>query len=209
MVSFVLLVFGLSMIYVSLTSRHTVYIKIVALQGFLLFLLVLFDVRQIPKAEFIVLTFETLVFKALVLPLLLSRIVRKNNALRGSEPFIPHFYSVLITTLIVIASFVVAYWAEGRGVKPFFFGMAVSTIACSLFIIMTRRSILKHVMGFVMLENGIFLISLSAEVEMPLIVTLGTLLDVFIAVFILGLFVKRVQEAFEDTGIDKLTGLKD
>ena len=59
------------------------------------------------------------------------------------------------------------------------------------------------------MENGIFLLSLSVAKEMPMIVNLGVLLDVFIAVFILGLLVKHINTKFDDLEIAHLSDLRD
>ena len=60
-----------------------------------------------------------------------------------------------------------------------------------------------------MMENGIFLLSLSIEKEMPLVVNAGVLLDLFIAVFILGFLVRRIYRSFEKDIMDVLVELKD
>ena len=78
-----------------------------------------------------------------------------------------------------------------------------------LFVIMTRKKIITHVMGYMMLENGIFLLSLSIAREMPFIVNLGMLLDIFIAVFLLAVIVNRIKSTVEEATVDKLTELKD
>ena len=59
------------------------------------------------------------------------------------------------------------------------------------------------------MENGIFLLSLSVAKEMPVIVNLGVLLDVFIAVFILGLLVNRINKEFDGLEVTQLSDLKD
>ena len=58
-------------------------------------------------------------------------------------------------------------------------------------------------------ENGIFLLSLAVVKEMPIIVNLGVLLDLFIAVFILGLLVNRINKEFEGLEVSHLSDLKD
>ena len=59
------------------------------------------------------------------------------------------------------------------------------------------------------MENGIFLLSLSVAKEMPILVNIGVLLDVFIAIFILGLFVSRINSEFSDMEVTSLSDLKD
>jgi hydrogenase-4 component E len=60
-----------------------------------------------------------------------------------------------------------------------------------------------------MLENGIFLLSLSVANEMPMLVNLGVLLDLFVAVFLLVIFFNKIQSLYDGSHIDVLTQLKD
>jgi hydrogenase-4 component E len=60
-----------------------------------------------------------------------------------------------------------------------------------------------------MLENGIFLLSLSIARDMPFIIDLGVLLDIFTGVYLLGLFVNKIQDQFDRQDIDTLTKLRD
>lgn len=211
MINFLILIFGLTMIYLALTSRYDSYIRMIALQGFILFALVMLDIGEIDIFTLLFLSIETLGFKTVLIPLVLLRIVRNNNLFRETDPHIPQFYSVVIATAVMLFGFYMAFWAagSGEGIKPLYFGISVSNMAISLFIIVTRKNIITHVMGYMLLENAVFLLTLSIAVDMPLIVNLGVLLDIFIALFILGLFVGKIQSAFEDVRADKLTDLRD
>lgn len=211
MKDFLLLLYGLTMIYLALTNRYRAYIQIIAVQGLILFLLVISDIESFDTATAIFLSLETLIFKAVAIPLLLFRILKKSPITRDSGADIPQFYSIVVGTIIFVTGFWVASWANSvdSGVKPLFFGISISTILTALFIIVTRKRILTHVMGYMILENSIFLLSLSVASEMPLIVDLGVLLDVFIAVFIFGLFVVRIQSTFDDMTVEKLSNLRD
>ena len=60
-----------------------------------------------------------------------------------------------------------------------------------------------------LIENGIFLLALSIAKEMPFIVAMGVLLDIFMAVYIFGLFVNKIQDVFTEIKIDNLSNLKD
>ena len=59
------------------------------------------------------------------------------------------------------------------------------------------------------MENGIFLLSLAVAKEMPVIVNLGVLLDLFIAVFILGMLIREIDHEFYDLEVSHLSDLKD
>ena len=202
---------GSSMLYVSFTYRLEEYIKTLSTQGFLFFLIILLDFDKIPLFNFIFLIIETLIFKTIIIPIFLSKILRKNNINREVEPYIPNYYSVIIATLVLAFGFFISYWSndEFQNIKPLFFGVSISVIINSFIIIITRKKIITHVIGYMFLENGIFLLSLSIAAEMPIIVNLGMLLDIFVGIFLLGIFVNKISSTFEELNIDKLTTLKD
>jgi hydrogenase-4 component E len=211
MIQFIIILFGLSMLYVAVTTRIESYIKAIAAQGVILFLLVLFDYGTTHLGSLIFLSFETLAVKAVAIPLFLIHIIRKNGIFREVEPSVTNFSSLAITTAIFVAGFYLAYLSVGAvsNIRPFYFGISISTIVTGLFIIISRKKLITHVMGYMMLENGIFLLALSIAREMPFIVAMGALLDIFIAVYLLGLFVNKVQDSYSDTHIDALAKLKD
>lgn len=211
MKEFLILSFSLTMVYLSLTSRYAAYIRMICAQGLILFLLVMSELSELDTLSALLLSVETLGFKTIAIPVLLSRILRKSNIKREADANIPQFYSIVIETLIVLLGFYIAYWATttGTGLKPLYFGISISNMLTSLFIIVTRKRIFTHVMGYMMLENSIFLLSLSVAGEMPFVVNIGVLLDIFIALFIFGLFIVRIQSTYEDIDVEKLSNLRD
>ncbi len=60
-----------------------------------------------------------------------------------------------------------------------------------------------------MLENGIFLLSLAVANEMPLLVNLGVLLDLFVGIYLLVIFFNTIHSLYDGDHIDVLTELKD
>ncbi len=94
-------------------------------------------------------------------------------------------------------------------INPICFGIALSTIIISLWLITIKHKILSNVIEFITMENGIFLLSLSIAKEMPMLVNIGVLLDVFIAIYILGLFVSEINTELGDMEIAHLSDLKD
>jgi hydrogenase-4 component E len=211
MTPFIIILFGLTMFYVASASRIEAYIKAIAIQGFLLFLLILLDYEGGNLLSLLFLSFETLAVKAILIPVVLMKSVRKNGIHREIEPYIPNFFSLIITSAVFGLGFYAAYLVskDMLSLRPFFFGVSISTIVTGLFIIITRKKIITHVMGFMLMENGIFLLSLAASKEMPFIVALGVLLDIFMAVYLLGIFINRIHDAFEEAHVETLQKLKD
>ena len=211
MVNLTLLLFGLTLLYVSAIGRLEGYIKALFIQGLLLSLLMCFNFTGLKHWNFALIIVETIGFKTLVIPWFLQKVIHENEMVRETEPYITHFYSLLLTSLIFSFGFFVAYWAVKNAVdvRPLPFGIAISTIITGLFIILTRKKLITHTMGFMIMENGIFLLSLAKLQEMPMIVNLGILLDIFLAVLLLGIFINKIKDTFEELDIDRLKYLKD
>lgn len=202
---------GTTMLYIFAVSRIEAYVKTLAVQGVLLFLIVIIDIQHIDWLNIVFLSLETLVVKAIVLPYFLLLAIRKNEINREIEPYLSQFYSLLIASAILIFGFFATFWAaKGQmGIKPLYFGMSLVLIISSLFLIVNRKTIITHILCYMILENGIFLLSLSVANELPLLVNLGVLLDLFIGVYLFVLFFNKIQEMYDGSHVDVLTELKD
>lgn len=211
MINILIVLFGLTMLYMAATSRINAHIKMLSFQGLILFLILFFGEDKTHIVSFIFLSVETLLVKSIVIPLFLNEVLKKNETFRDNEPHIPNFYSLVIASFMLFAGFIISnmHGQSFQNITTLYFGVSISTILISLFFITTKKKILTHVIGYIMLENGIFLLSLSVSKEMPMIVNIGVLLDVFIAVFILGLLVNRINDVFEELNVCKLCNLKD
>jgi hydrogenase-4 component E len=203
-----IILFAASMLCVSVTSRLEAYIKALAFQGFQLFVLSIFF--NIPHGDFLTIgfiVFETFCLKMILIPLYLRKVIRDNEILRETEPYIPNLYSLLIVSAFTAVGFLFAYVTSKvqHPVDPMYFGVSISTIMTGLFIIMTRKKLITHVIGYIFMENGVFLLSLSMAGEMPAIVNLGVALDIFMWALLAGVFLRRMQGAQD---IDRLKGLR-
>jgi hydrogenase-4 component E len=209
--SFLIILMGSTMLYVFATTRIEGYIKTIAFQGIILGLLVLADLTVHALPELIFLLVETVVFKAVVIPLILMNALRKSGMKREIEPYVPMFFSFLVATIIMAAGFIIAYWASDRigNAQTLYFGISISIIILSLFLILTRKKIITHILGYIMMENGIFLLALSVASEIPFIVSLGVFLDVFVGIYLFVLFLGKIQKAYDEDHIDALQNLKD
>ena len=207
----IILLIGASMLSVSVSMRLETYVKALRFQGFLLFALVAARIGNMDWAAFALLVVETLVLKAIVIPRVLAKVMKRHGFRREVEPSIPNYYSVVISALILITGLYIAYRSSPYldAAKPLLFGISFSIMINGLFLTVTRRKIITQVMGYMLLENGIFLFSLSVAREMPLVVSMGVLLDIFVGVFLLGFFVNKISLAFDEAESDALTGLKD
>jgi hydrogenase-4 component E len=84
-----------------------------------------------------------------------------------------------------------------------------ATIVCGLILLMSRTEAITQVCGFLMLENGIYLFGLLLLGATPLLVEAGILLDLTVAVFVIGIIVDRIQRSFDTLDTRKLTELRE
>lgn len=206
-----IILFGLTMLYLAATSRIISHVRILIAQGILLFLICLCGFKHTPLLNLAFLTVETLVVKSIIIPWFLYRILKKTRANRDVAANIPHFYCLVIASVILLGGFLVSNYfiSSMKMISPLYFGVSVATIIISLWLITIKHKIISNVIEFITMENGIFLLSLSVAKEMPMLVNLGVLLDVFIAVYILGLFVNEINKEFHDLEVAHLSELKD
>lgn len=222
-----IIILGLTMIYLASTSRLVAHINILSSQGWLLLLICLsaishedwFGLKIINSpidniahfATIGLIFVETLIVKAILIPLFLKKVLNKTHAHRDSDANIPHFYALVISSLILFGGFMIANikTPDFEIISPLYFGVAIAIIITSLWLITIKHTVLSNVINFITMENGIFLLSLSAAGEMPIIINLGVLLDIFIAVFILGMLIKEINTEFEDLEVSGLSELKD
>jgi hydrogenase-4 component E len=85
---------------------------------------------------------------------------------------------------------------------------ALFTMFTGLFLVIARRKALRQCLGYVVLENGIYAFGVAAVGEVPALVELGALLDLFLAVLVMGVAIYRITEEFDHMDTEKLDLLR-
>jgi hydrogenase-4 component E len=209
MLHVLLIVFLISLFYLAIANRMTTYINVLALQGVLLFFVAFLELKDINTLNLILILLETVIFKSLAVPIFLKYVLKRNHITREAEPYLPNFVSLIITTVIVITTIILSNTMEEGKLDKMFFVVALSTLFTGLYFIASRRKIITHVMGYLVIENGVFVLSLAVGNEMPMLVNLGIMLDIFASVLILGIFLNKIGDVFKDIDVNQLTNLKD
>jgi hydrogenase-4 component E len=209
MTNVLLIIFIISLLYVSIANRIITYVRVLALQGFILFGVTFLQLKDIQTWNLVLILLETIVFKAIAVPVFLSYLIKRNNITRETEPYLPHFISLIIITMIVVITVLLANSIEDTHLDKIFFIVSLSTLFTGLYFIASRKKIITHVMGYLMIENGVFVLSLAVGNEMPNLVNLGIMLDVFASVLILGIFLNKIGDVFKAVDVDQLSNLKD
>lgn len=209
MIDVLLITFIITLFYVSIANRIMTYLKVLAFQGVLLFVVVFLQLSEINPLNLALILLETIVFKSVAVPLFMAHVLRRNNITREAEPYLPNFISLIITTVIVVVTILLANSVKDTQLDKIFFVVALSSLFTGLYFIATRRKIITHVIGYLIIENGVFVLSLAVGNEMPMLVNLGIMLDIFASVLILGIFLNKIGDVFKDVDVNQLSSLKD
>jgi hydrogenase-4 component E len=209
MTNVLLIIFIISLLYVSIANRIITYVRVLALQGFILFGVTFLQLKDIQTWNLVLILLETVVFRAVAVPLFLGYLIDRNRITRETEPYLPHFISLIIITMIIVITVLLANSIQDTHLDKIFFIVSLSTLFTGLYFIASRKKIITHVMGYLMIENGVFVLSLAVGNEMPNLVNLGIMLDVFASVLILGIFLNKIGDVFKDVDVDQLSNLKD
>jgi hydrogenase-4 component E len=198
-------------LYALAASRLGALIRIVALQGIVLGVVPLVADPSELTLRSAMLAILSLTLKGFVFPILLFRATREEAVRREVAPYVGYSLSLLIGAVIIGASFI----AGSRlplpfpAVSPLLVPVALSTALIGLFVIVSRRKAATQVLGYLVLENGIFVFGLTLAGKMPWLVEMGVLLDVFIGVFVMGIALHHIHREFDSIDVDQLTSLRD
>ena len=209
MTNVLLIIFIISLLYVSIANRIITYVRVLALQGFILFGVTFLQLKDIQTWNLVLILIETIVFRTVAVPMFLSYLIKRNRITRETEPYLPNFVSLIIITMIVVITVLLANSIQETHLDKIFFIVSLSTLFTGLYFIASRKKIITHVMGYLMIENGVFVLSLAVGNEMPNLVNLGIMLDVFASVLILGIFLNKIGDVFKAVDVDQLSNLKD
>ncbi|HTH64937.1 MAG TPA: hypothetical protein VL563_09620 [Gemmatimonadales bacterium] len=191
------------------TTRLTTCIRAVAVQGGLLGLLPLV-LRPQWSVHTLGLAAGTILVKAIVLPWFLIWAIREAAVRREVEPRVGYVASLVLGILAVAVAGAVAVRLPVPGEHPVL--LVTTSLACvimGLQVLATRAKALIQVVGYLMLENGIYVFGLTSLDRVPFLVEVGVLLDVFVGVFIMGIVVFHINREFDSLDSARLTELRD
>ena len=191
------------------SSRFLGCIRLAAWQGIAVGLLPLLVEPRFPHS--LVLSAAIVILKGMVFPWLLVRALRTANVRREIEPLVDYTLSVVIGLAILGG----ALWIGTRhpvrigGVEAaLILPAGMATMASGLFMIVSRRQALSQVLGYIVLENGVYTLGLAMMGGVHLLVELGVLLDGFVAVFVMGIAINHISREFDHLDTDRLSSLK-
>jgi len=205
----VLLLVVLADFAVLATSRLSACIRAIAFQGLLLGALPLL---LYPDVSFhtLALALGTAVIKAGILPWFLRWAIREASVRREVEPLVGYMTSMLLGGAALALAFAVAAVLPLPPVATeLLVPVGLVTVIVGLIVLITRSKAITQVVGYLMLENGIYLFGLTQSQRVPFLVEIGVLLDVFVGVFIMGIVVFHINREFDSISAANLSELRD
>ena len=146
-----------------------------------------------------------LIFKAIVIPVVLHRIIVKLGIHREIETALSVGLTMIggigLVALSMVVMLRVTPGADALAREDLAF--ALSVVLLGLLIMVTRRNAVSQVVGFMSLENGLVLAATAAK-GMPLVVEISVAFSVLIAFIVIGIFLFRIRERFDSVDIGAL-----
>jgi hydrogenase-4 component E len=185
-------------------------IRLAALQGVLLGTMLLFVSEKL-EWHLVLMAISTAAIKGAVIPLFLNRALRQMKSQKQPPPYVGYTLSLILGALGVVLAFVLARKLplEPGAMGTLFVPVSLTTLFTGFLLLITRRHSLVQVVGYLVLENGVYLFSLLLVTAMPLVVETGLLLDLVVGIFVMGVVIDHIQQAFETQDTHRLAHLRD
>ena len=200
------------------TGRLKACIYAVALQGVILGIAFGIAHPETQESGGIAINFRTLalagamiVIKGWMMPRMLTYAMREARVEWKIDPYVGLTASLLLgaigTGLAMTLSTSLPLRDEHH--SHLLVSASLSSVLTGFLMMTMRREALTQVIGYLVLENGIFIFGLLIVQAMPLLVEIGVLLDAFVGVFVMGIVIHHVNRQFQASTSDHLSTLKD
>jgi hydrogenase-4 component E len=117
---------------------------------------------------------------------------------------VPGFYLLILSIIALLLSVILSHSLINPFVNTIYMTIALFSLFTGLLLVVTHKLIISHLIGFLIIENAVFVFSLAVGNDMPMLINVGILLDIFVGVLILGFFGLRLKPH-----TNELTMLKD
>ncbi len=191
------------------SSRLIFSIRAVAAQGVILGILP--SLVHPLSFHLVAITASIILAKGIVIPYLIGDAVHKAHIRREVEPFIGYLPTLFLGAVCTALAFVFAarlpLAPEHRSllVVP----ASIATLLTGFLILTTRRKAISQVIGYLVLENGIFVFGLLLTEAMPFMVEAGALLDLLVGIFVMGIVINQISQEFSTIDTSRLRALKE
>jgi len=148
--------------------------------------------------------------KGIVFPVMLFKLTKAVHSKREADPYV----GFIASTIIGLLAFIASLWLgerlplPGNDMSKLVLPATLFSIFSGLFLIISRRNAISQVIGFLVMENGTFMLGVGTLYYAPFLVEIGALLDILVAVLIWSVLIRFMNRAFHNIDTQKLTHLK-
>jgi hydrogenase-4 component E len=200
----------LSILFSFGSSRLPSLIKAVAFQGIVVSLVPLFVGHEL-TAGGVIFTQVTLLIRGILIPLCIYMAIKKVRIRREVEPIVGYHASMLAGLALIVAAMVFSrkFDLPGIGQYALLLPTAIALLVAGMFLLMARRNAIAMVLGYITMENGIYLVGATFSVRAQHIVEFGILLDVLAGVMIMAVILQNIKQTLDDVDTALLRTLKE
>ncbi len=191
-------------------SRILSVIRIVAVQGALLGVIPLLVHERITTPALIA-AVAAIGLKGIAIPAIMIRSLRAAEIKREVEPLVGLLPSIILGALAtaVVLLFSRKLGAASEAASNMIIPASISTVLVGFILLITRFKALSQVLGYLVLENGIFIFGMLLIEAIPLVVEMGLLLDLFVGIFVISIITNHINQAFSSMDTRELVSLKE
>lgn len=152
-----------------------------------------------------------ILIKVLIIPGTLRKTMKNIKIENDIMPYLSQSLTMAIETILIIVSYniVSSVFDSAQIVYKNTLAVSIAVFLIGFFMMINRRRTISQVIGFLIMENGLFFFAISLAYGMPLIVELGIFFDVLVIALILGIFIFKIKESFYSTATEDLNKLID
>lgn len=185
-------------------------IKVLAFQGIIVSIVPLFMGHDMSTGG-IVFTLVTMAIRGVVIPLCIYLAIKKVAIRREVQPIIGYHASILIGLVLIVAVAFVSrkFVVPSINTSALLLPTTITLLVAGMFLLIARRNAIAMVLGYIMMENGIYLVGTTFSVRALHIVEFGILLDVLAAVMIMAVILQNIKKTFDNMDTALLRTLKE
>jgi len=191
-------------------SRLPRLIIVVGFQGIVVSMVPFFIGHEMTVGG-IVFTIATLLIRGIIIPMSIYIAMKKGAIQRKVEPIVGYQASILFGLGLIVAA---TYISRQLNIPcicdyPLLYPTAIALLVTGMFLMMTRRNAIAMVLGYIIMENGIYLVGTAFSARARHIVEFGILLDVLAGVMIMAIILQNIKRTFDDVDTAHLRTLKE
>ncbi|MCL1908074.1 MAG: hypothetical protein FWG12_01750 [Holophagaceae bacterium] len=192
------------------TGRAVQLVRRVAIQGVILGLILLL-LHDDWHLHVLLMAVSTVAIKGAVIPWLLAHALSRTKEAARPRPYVSYTLSLVLLAGSTFLAFLLARRLplQVGTLGTLFIPASLATLFTGFLLLITRRRALLQVVGYLVLENGVFLFSLLLVKNMPLLVETGVLLDLVVGIFIMAIVINHLQQAFDSQDTKRMSHLKE